>query len=191
MNWQRFLEQFSRELLADPSVRESVPEAVRKSGWMGFAPASEEKIQRVEAKLKMALPPSYREFLAVTNGWRCTGPFIHKLWGTSKIAWFSKRNQDWIDAYTDDGENDDEIDDEEYFVYGPEQSTVTFRNSYLRAALEISDCGDSAIYLLNPEVKTRSGEWEAWFFANWLPGARRFRSFEDLMKDARVRIKTQ
>ena len=41
---------------------------------------------------------------------------------------------------------------------------------------------DSAIYLLNPKVVTPDGEWEAWFFANWLPGAARYRSFVELMQ---------
>ena len=40
----------------------------------------------------------------------------------------------------------------------------------------------SAIYLLNPKVVTKDGEREAWFFANWLPGTIRYRSFRDLMK---------
>jgi hypothetical protein len=48
--------------------------------------------------------------------------------------------------------------------------------------LEISDTGDAAILLLNPEVVSDEGEWEAWFFASWLPGAGRFRSFEELMR---------
>ncbi len=40
----------------------------------------------------------------------------------------------------------------------------------------------SAIYLLNPQVVTEEGEWEAWFFANWLPGAARYRSFQEMME---------
>jgi hypothetical protein len=52
----------------------------------------------------------------------------------------------------------------------------------LRTALEISDWGDSAICLLNPQVVTPEGDWEAWFFANWLPGANRYRSFWELMQ---------
>jgi hypothetical protein len=48
--------------------------------------------------------------------------------------------------------------------------------------LEVSDIGDSAILLLNPEVVTPDGEWEAWDFANWHPGAVRYRSFWDMMQ---------
>jgi hypothetical protein len=28
-----------------------------------------------------------------------------------------------------------------------------------------------------------SGEWEAWYFAPWMPGANRYRSFWDLMDE--------
>jgi hypothetical protein len=28
----------------------------------------------------------------------------------------------------------------------------------------------------------KDGEWEAWFFANWLPGATRYRSFQGMME---------
>jgi len=42
--------------------------------------------------------------------------------------------------------------------------------------------GDSAVYLLNPQVISADGEWEAWFFANWLPRAHRYRSFQEMME---------
>jgi HEAT repeat protein len=42
--------------------------------------------------------------------------------------------------------------------------------------------GDSIIYLLNPQVVASDGEWEAWRFAHWIPGAERFPSFELLMR---------
>jgi hypothetical protein len=32
---------------------------------------------------------------------------------------------------------------------------------------------DAAVYLLNPIVKTPTGEWEAWFLGDALPGAYR------------------
>lgn len=40
----------------------------------------------------------------------------------------------------------------------------------------------SGLYLLNPRIVTAEGEWEAWFFAHWLPGANRYRSFWELMQ---------
>lgn len=50
--------------------------------------------------------------------------------------------------------------------------------------LKISHAPDASdVYLLNPRVVTPDGEWEAWYFAHWLPGAVRYRSFWDLMND--------
>lgn len=76
------------------------------------------------------------------------------------------RNQDWVDAYTEPAEDLPPLTDEQYLVYGDEQSTTDFRTEYLQTALEISANGDSAICLLNPEIVTPEGEWEAWFFVN-------------------------
>jgi hypothetical protein len=38
-----------------------------------------------------------------------------------------------------------------------------------------------SVLLLNPEVVTPDGEWEAWYYASWRPGASRYRSFAELM----------
>jgi hypothetical protein len=108
------------------------------------------------------------------------------MWSTEEIEWFSTRNQQWIDAYTQLPTPYDSlptVPDDRYFVYGDKQDSAWFRTEYLQTTLEISDVGDSAIMLLNPQVVTPEGEWEAWFFANWLPGARRYRSFWEMMHD--------
>jgi hypothetical protein len=49
---------------------------------------------------------------------------------------------------------------------------VHFRTAYLSSRLQISEEGDSAVVLLNPEVVNDEGEWKTWFFANWNPGRR-------------------
>jgi SMI1 / KNR4 family (SUKH-1) len=176
--WRTFLEEFSRELLAPESIRRGLPEAVIATGWMGFEPASEAQIVTLETRLCVRLPPSYRTFLGVTNGWRATGPFIHRLWSTDDVTWFRERSQDWIDAYVQPWRemvqdlDQEELDDAE----NPE---------HLQTALEVSDRGDSAIYLLIPDLVTSDGEWEAWDFANWHPGAVRYPSFTELMRNAR------
>jgi SMI1/KNR4 family protein SUKH-1 len=182
LDWRNFLEQFSQRLLSDEKIQAQQSQKILDSRWLGFAGATNDEIKKVEDRLGIELPPSYRQFLQTSNGWRNSGKFINRIWSTNEIAWFKERNQDWIDAYTDPYDNLPVIPDKEYFKYGHEQDPVTFRVEYLRTALEISDIGDSAIYLLNPKVVTKDGEWEAWFFANWLPGAVRYRSFKDLME---------
>ena len=193
-NWESFLRQWSRELLKSKrDDQEELPREVIKSGWLGYPGATEEQITRAENRLGMALPPSYREFLKVSNGWRQTTPFIYKLWSTERIEWFALRHRAWIDAYAERSKDYYQnssgsqlvtfsIPDQEYFVYGDAQDCSKVRVEYLKTALEISDQGDSAIYLLNPQVVTEDGEWEAWFFCDWLPGADRYSSFREMMQ---------
>lgn len=148
---------------------------------MGFEGATEQEILALESRLGARLPPSYRSFLKTSNGWRHLGPFVYELLPTTRVDWFAEINQDWIDAYVEPYAGLPFLSDEEYFVYGAEQDSVAFRTEYLQTTLQISEEGDSAVYLLNPRVVTPEEEWEAWFFANWLPGATRYGSFHEMM----------
>jgi hypothetical protein len=181
--WRPFLERYSRDLLADEAIRRELPGQVVASGWMGFAPATARELSELEDRLQTKLPTSYREFLATTNGWRETGSFIWQILPAAKVDWFRTENQDWIDAYVEPAGGYPPLPLEEHLVYGPRQDNCRFRVQFLQSALQISAVGDSAVYLLNPEVRTRSGEWEAWFFATWAPGADRYRSFRELMQE--------
>ena len=195
-NWESFLRQWSRELLASITDNpEKLPSEVIESKWLGYPGATEKQIARAEARLGMALPPSYREFLKVTNGWRQTTPFIYRLWSTEDIEWFSVRHQNWINSFVERYGNSSlnldlsgndrlvtpSIPDADYLIYGDEQDCSKLRVEYLHKVLEISDIGESTVYLLNPQVMTEDGEWEAWFFGDWLPGADRYRSFQEMM----------
>jgi hypothetical protein len=71
--------------------------------------------------------------------------------------------------------------DEEYFVYDDKQNPHCFREAYLNTALLVSGEADAGCVLLNPQVVTPAGEWETWFLANWIAGARRYRSFHEWM----------
>lgn len=179
--WKELLTEWNKELLEDVEFIESLPTEVVASGWLGYPGATETEIAEAEARLGRRLPPSCREFFQLTNGWRKT-PFVGKVWSTREIDWFFVRNQQWIDSYLSKYADSSSISDEAYFVYGDAQRDPTIRVEYLQNTLEISDKGDSVIYLLNPQVITDEGEWEAWFFADWLPGAKRYRSFWDLME---------
>jgi hypothetical protein len=186
LGWRPFLETWSRELIEAGAYPE-LPADVIESGWLGFPGATAEQLAGVEERLGVRLPPSYRELLRVSNDWRQSGASIWRMWSTEELDWFRARNSEWIDAYVNPfafGDLNDEppLTDDEYLVYGETQDPVFFRKEYLETALEISDTGDSAIYLLNPKIVTTDGEWEAWLFANWLPGASRHRSFAELMQ---------
>ena len=158
---------------------------------LGFAGASESMLADAERRLGSRLPPSYRAFLECTNGLQQPLPFVParggNFWSVEELDWFRTRNAEWIDAYT---EHPYEVPDSLYFVYGDDQDCVHFRGEYLRECLELSHDGDSAVYLLNPRVIGADGEWEAWFFANWNPGAVRYRSFAELMRSHYLNFST-
>ena len=203
-DWERFLRRWNQAVLEsmDDLEKQQLPPEVLESNWLGYPGATEDQIVRTETRLEVKLPPSYRDFLKVTNGWRQTAKqtagFNHRFWSTEQIEWFGVRHPRWIKAFSerhdaagssldDSRELDDQwepigISDEDYFVYGENQDPSTIRPEYLKTALEISDVGLDSIYLLNPQVVTPDGEWEAWFFADYLPGADRYRSFQEMME---------
>lgn len=179
--WRELLTELSHVTLASNNT-DAHTRAAAVDGWLGFAPVDEAAIAAAEARLGVRLPPSYCAFLAVSDGWRDCGPFISRLFSSAEMDWFAVRHQDWIDIWLDD---DDEIpvSDEEYGRYGEEQDSGAIRVEYLPTMLQVSDVGDAAVILLNPRVIFPDGEWEAWFFANWIPGAYRYRSFWELAVD--------
>ena len=174
-DWEALLKTWSAKVSDCTSAESAGP-----FNGLGQDGATEEQLVAVEARLGCTLPPSYREFLRATNGLLQPpnggaargGDF----WSADELDWFAKRNGDWIETY-DGFDPPDEL----YFVYGDSQDTVHFRSNYLRAALELTHDGDSSVYLLNHLVVNEDGEWEAWHFANWHPGAARYRSFAEMM----------
>ena len=195
-NWESVLKELSLKLI-EYDVEESsklrrdgtiiqpkLTLELRESGWLGYPGATEEQIINAETRLATKLPPSYREFLKISNGWRTADWSELKLWSAEEVDWFATRNQDWSDGwaptYTDERPT---VPDHLYFVYGEEQDCVNLRTEYLQNALEISsDSGDCDIFLLIPDVIFNDGEWEAWHFGSKLPGASRYRSFHELMQ---------
>lgn len=180
-NWSDLMTKWNAALLAHPEIESYVDLDDIEAGWLGFPGATESQISAAERRLGVRLPPSYREFLAFTNGWRVVNFAIERLWSTEEVEWFAVKHQrdinGWLESYRSLS-----ISDEEYFVYDHRQNETRLRPKYLQSCLHMSDTGDAADFLLNPEVVTPEGEWEAWFLASWLPGAQRYRSFWDLMQ---------
>ena len=172
------LKDISRIQLEDTRIAETVRKGKAAADWLGEPSATEAEIIAAEQRLGLRLPPSYRAFLEETNGFDHIGYFIYRLYMAAEIDWFRVRNQDWIDAYQNPINKEpgtEDITPEEHLA-NPNDS-VRFRTAYLSSCLQISEEGDSAVVLLNPEVVNGEGEWETWFFANWHPGAVRYPSF--------------
>lgn len=187
-DWNLFLRQWSRDLLErlEDSEFANLPPEVIEARWLGYPGATEAEIANAETRLGTTFSASYRNFLTVSNGWLQLDDHYSRLWSTQEIEWLAARNQELIDAWmtgVETGGGSVFIPDEEYFVYGDEQDTTSLRDEYLQTALEIGEDSDEGILLLNSQVTFEDGEWEAWLFAYWLPGAQRYRSFRELMQD--------
>jgi cell wall assembly regulator SMI1 len=170
-DWGPFLERWSEEWITahDPERDAPLAEEVLKDRWLGFGPASDDEIAAAQTRLGCSLPPSLREFLRVTNGWRDAGPFIYRLAGTKELAWLRDSDEvsGWIDAYSDLAEEGE-----------PDEGEILARS--LRLSLE----GDAAVLVLDPEDVDDNGEWAAYWLASWSGmGPERHDSFYDLMYD--------
>lgn len=180
-DWAAFLHQWNDEMLASPLAK-ALPEGVRETGWLGFPPAMPSQLDTAERRLRIPLPPSYKAFLQVSNGWHKTGHAIDRVWSVDQVDWFRVTDPDWVASFSEPSPyvEREPVPDDEYFAY--DQWVEDFRTEHLAETLQVSAVGDSAVYLLNPQVITRDGEWEAWFLANWLPGVHRYRSFQEMME---------
>ncbi len=140
-----------------------------EEAWFGFPGVREEDISAVEARLNIQLPPSYRAFLLVTNGWRTGSSLPSQLLPVEQVNLLVKQHSDWVNEWVVSADELGVLDD-------PEQPAM-----HLPYTLQVSDVEDNSVCLLNPRVVGAGGEFEAWFFGNWIPGADVYPSFGSLM----------
>ena len=188
-NWSDFLQQWEQEALDiliplqeyNSSLLTELEQEFLESKTLSQPSATTAQIQLLEYRLGTKLPSSYVNFLQTSNGWIQLAMDAEDglLWSTEEIVWFREQDPEWIEIWE---QNDQaQVPDSDYLVYGEKQDCINLRPKYLRTALAISACIESAVYLLNPQIVTSEGEWEAWYFGNELPGADRYPSFREMM----------
>jgi hypothetical protein len=177
-DWESWLQEWNAQLLAgftapDAFTDPAVTPAVLASGWLGFPGAGESEVAALERRLDTVLPPSYRSFLLASNGFLQPGVIVPRLLSTDRVDWFRSAHQDTIDIWTRATEAAGDA-----LCAGTEAF-----EQHLPNALQVSEVErvGSAVYLLNPDVVAPDGEWEAFYFAHWVPGVRRYPSFRALM----------
>ncbi|GAA4864153.1 SMI1/KNR4 family protein [Saccharopolyspora cebuensis] len=101
--WQQFLRDYSDEYLRTATNEDlsHVDARQRENRWMGYEAATEEAVLATEERLGVRLPPSYRNFLLVSNGWRDVDPEIGELLGADEVQWFAERDADLLEAWAD------------------------------------------------------------------------------------------
>lgn len=166
-DWQGLLQEMNDAILTGPFAEDYPlpPEAIEE-GWIGYDPAGEEQIAAVEKRLGMTLPPSYRAFLKVSNGWPVCNPYMDEVFPVERIDFTRNTDPDLIDNW-------------EKTRTDADKASV----SDIAHTIQISAWTDMAVLLLNPNKSTVEGEWEAWFYSDNIPGAEVFPTFWDLMQD--------
>ncbi|MGW0330781.1 SMI1/KNR4 family protein [Streptomyces sp. NPDC003011] len=172
-DWRSFLLRWSGEWadsLSDGEARSEGDEAARRARWLGFPPASEERIAAMEERLGRRMPPSYREFLRVSDGWRHAGEFVWLLAGTENAHWHNNESglADVFEEYLDEDA-------------GPEERREA---DIWRRGLQVDVESDITHVLLDPEDVDEDGEWAVYTWASWRAAPpERHANFLEFMRD--------
>lgn len=155
-DWQSFLRGWSEEWadsLRDDEPRSRDDDAAREARWLGFPPASEERIAAMEERLGRRMPPSYREFLAVSDGWRHAGGFVWLLAGTGDARWHENESglADMFEEYLDEDADPEERHEADLW----------------RRGLQLDVESDVTHVLLDPEDVDERGEWAVYTWSSW------------------------
>ncbi|MGW3645689.1 SMI1/KNR4 family protein [Streptomyces sp. NPDC000878] len=172
-DWRSFLLGWSGEWadsLPDGETQGEDDEAVRRARWLGFSPAPEERIAAMEERLGRRMPPSYREFLQVSDGWRHAGGFVWLLAGTEGAHWHDNKSglADLFEEYLDEDA-------------GPEERLEV---DIWRRGLQLDVKSDAIHVLLDPEDVDEDGEWAVYTWASWRAAPpERHANFLEFMRD--------
>src|SRR5580692_9464264 len=115
--------------------------------------ASQDEIRGRETKLGTRLPPSYREFIAESNGFLCF-PGLGRLSAIAEVGWFRDLDSEWCEILEESSEQWAGI------PRSAEYPNDDWPVPYVREVLQVSTATDDDIILLNPQVISQDGEWE-------------------------------
>ncbi|WP_280885749.1 SMI1/KNR4 family protein [Streptomyces sp. LBL] len=176
-DWRPFLLRWSGEWadsLADGETRGKNDEAARRARWLGFPPASEERIAAMEERLGRRMPPSYREFLKVSDGWRHAGGFVSLLAGAEDARWHNDES-----GHADMFEEDQDADADP-----EEQREADIWQRIWRCGLQLDVESDITYVLMDPEDVDEDGEWAVYTWASWRAAPpERYANFLAFMRD--------
>jgi hypothetical protein len=158
-HWRPLLERVSAGILAEyDEFGSDLPAGAAESGWLGAKGASPAEIEQAEQRLGVTFPPGYRSFLEETNGFGPIGLFVRRLRPASEVQWLRDEDPELVRIWAEEAD------------------------TRLGDTLVVSSVEDDARVLVNPHAVNAGIEWEACFFAHWVPGAEVFRSFDELIE---------
>ncbi|MGV9291495.1 SMI1/KNR4 family protein [Streptomyces sp. NPDC003719] len=155
-NWHDFLGRWQEEWIPGEDDLEDMEEGGVSPADMALAapPATREEIAAAEERLGTRLPPSYRGFLEVSNGWRVdAAASIYRLGGVHEIGWFGDPFG-MTEAYRQQlGERSTE---QEVLLAG-----------MWERALQLETDSDMSYALLDPGDTGEDGEWALYVYKGW------------------------
>jgi hypothetical protein len=170
-NWRPFLERWSADWVDSPGEKArkerkewtDADEEILRRRWLGFPPADGDRIAALEERLDVTLPPTYRSFLATTDGWRHAGPLIPLIGTAEDAGWCQEAHGTGGGTDRWEGALDAEVWDR---------------------ALELPVDSETSGILLDPGDVNADGEWAAYVHSGRSGGERavRYESFMELMQ---------
>ncbi|MEW1866765.1 SMI1/KNR4 family protein [Streptomyces caelestis] len=154
-DWQRFLRRWQEEWVPseDDTVELAEGDMTLADLALSAPPATEAETAAAEKRLGTRLPPSYRQFLGVSNGWRLDGGSIYRLGAAHEIDWFG-----------------DPFDMTPLYQQGlTERSTEqeVLLAGMWRRALQLETDSDMSYALLDPGDTDEHGEWALYVYKGW------------------------
>ncbi|CAM5345297.1 hypothetical protein SGLAM104S_09043 [Streptomyces glaucescens] len=125
----------------------------------------------MEERLGRRMPPSYREFLRVSDGWRHAGGFVWLLAGTADARWHDNESglADLFEEYLDEDAEPEERREADLW----------------RRGLQLDVESDITHVLMDPEDVDEDGEWAVYTWASWLAAPpERHANFLEFMCDS-------
>jgi hypothetical protein len=147
-NWHDFLGRWQREWVPRTDGDEE------RTALLGRPGAGDAAIAAAEERLGRRLPPSYRGFLAASDGWHVDQPAgIYELGGAADIDWF-RDPYDLTSLY------------EQYLGDDPREESVLLAGMWQRA-LRLETDSDMSHALLDPGDSDPNGEWALYVYKGW------------------------
>ena len=142
--------------------------------------ATEDEIRTAEARLGVPLPHSYRDTLL--RGDDLSGDRGLQLLPVDLVDRFARREREWLDAWMEGVRSVPGSASGTHTLPDDPTDPATMPPEQLADTVVVSTTGDERVLLINPARIDGEGEWEAWDFASWYPGAYRYRSFGHLLR---------
>ncbi|MFD8978509.1 SMI1/KNR4 family protein [Streptomyces sp. NPDC059564] len=158
-HWHEFLGRWQEEWVPRVDPDEGEDEDQDEDGELtllgpGRPGADETAIAAAEERLGRRLPSSYREFLAVSDGWHVDQMAgVYQLGGAAEIDWF--RDPYGLTPLYEESLGDD-----------PREEDVLLAGMWQRA-LRLETDSDMSYALLDPGDSDQHGEWALYLYKGW------------------------